>query len=205
LPVRARGLSERARADLRVQTGAEHAQAPIRAIAPPIADVVRLIPHVAPQACSAGAPHGRHYYWKSHQYPTFPDALIDVFKDRIGCVTAPFFQINGWAVGGAVTRVAADATAVGERHLGFDLNIVAAWPPPDPNRDEHIECVREGGQQVQPFCAGVYANFVNDEGNAGTARTYGDRLGRLTELKNKWDPTNFFHLNANIPPNGGPR
>lgn len=180
--------------------------APIRAIAPPVADAVRLIPYVALQGMlDGGAPHGRHYYWKSHQYPTFPDELIDVFMDRVACVTAPFFQINGWAVGGAVTRVDADATAVGERHGGFDLNIVAAWPPPDPGRDDHVAWVREGWRQAEPFSAGVYANFVNDEGDAGTTRTYGDRLARLTELKSKWDPTNFFRLNANISPNGGSR
>jgi hypothetical protein len=106
--------------------------APTRAIAPPIADAVRLIPYVALQGMlDGGAPHGRHYSWKSHQYPTFPDALIDIFMARVGCATAPFFQINGWTVGGAVTRVDADATAVGERHGGFHLNI-AAWPSQDP-------------------------------------------------------------------------
>ena len=63
----------------------------------------------------------------------------------------------------------------------------------------------KGWRQAEPFSAGVYANFVNDEGDAGTTRTYGDRLARLTELKSKWDPTNFFRLNANISPNGGSR
>lgn len=180
--------------------------APIRAVAPPIADVVRPIPYLALQGMlDGGAPHGRHYYWKSHQYPTFPDSLIDIFMDRVACATAPFFQINGWAVGGAVTRIDADATAVGERHGGFDLNITAAWPPPDPNRDKHIAWVREGWERALPFSGGVYANFVNDEGDAGLPRTYGDRLARLTGLKDRWDPTNLFRLNANIPPSGGTR
>ena len=30
--------------------------------------------------------------------------------------------------------------------------------------------------------------------------TLKDRLSRLTALKDRWDPTNFFRLNANIPP-----
>jgi hypothetical protein len=29
---------------------------------------------------------------------------------------------------------------------------------------------------------------------------YGDRLARLTALKDKYDPDNFFRMNANIPP-----
>ena len=34
---------------------------------------------------------------------------------------------------------------------------------------------------------------------------YGDRLARLTALKDRYDPTNFFRLNANIPPSGAAR
>jgi hypothetical protein len=29
---------------------------------------------------------------------------------------------------------------------------------------------------------------------------YGHRLKRLTALKDRWDPANFFRHNANIPP-----
>lgn len=180
--------------------------ASIRAVAPPIADAVGLIPYVALQGMlDGGAPHGRHYFWKSHQYSTFPDDLIDIFMSRVECVTAPFFQINGWAVGGAATRVDAGATAVGERHDGFDLNIAAGWPAPDPDRDKHVAWVRQGWQQALPFSSGVYANFVHDEDEAGTARAYGDRLSRLTALKDRWDPTNVFRLNANIKPSGATR
>ena len=47
---------------------------------------------------------------------------------------------------------------------------------------------------------GVYANFLSDEGAAGVESAYGDRLKRLTALKDRYDPDNVFRLNANIPP-----
>jgi hypothetical protein len=48
--------------------------------------------------------------------------------------------------------------------------------------------------------SGVYANFISDEGAAGVDAAYGSRLARLTALKDRYDPTNFFRRNANIPP-----
>jgi len=47
----------------------------------------------------------------------------------------------------------------------------------------------------------VYANFLSDEGLAGVETAYGGRLTRLVALKDRFDPTNFFRLNGNIPPN----
>ena len=86
------------------------------------------------------------------------------------------------------------------REVGFEVNIIAAWPPPDPNGSRHTGWVREGWEALRPHSASVYANFLSDEGAAGVAAAYGERLARLTALKDHYDPTNFFRLNANIPP-----
>ena len=48
--------------------------------------------------------------------------------------------------------------------------------------------------------SGVYANFLSDEGASGVEEAYGERLERLRALKDRYDPTNFFRLNANIQP-----
>ena len=181
--------------------GAEKAIAPIRAIAPPFVDAIRPIPYLFIQSMlDGGAPHGRHYYWKSHHLPEFNDAVIDVLMARATVASAPFWQMNSWAEGGAVTRVDAEATAVGERGVGFDINVMAAWPPPDPNVDAHKTWVREGWAALEPHSKGVYSQFLSDEGAAGVETSYGERLARLTALKDRYDPDNFFRMNANIPP-----
>jgi Berberine and berberine like len=46
----------------------------------------------------------------------------------------------------------------------------------------------------------VYVNFISDGGDAGVETAYGQRLKRLTALKDRWDPTNLFRMNANIAP-----
>jgi FAD/FMN-containing dehydrogenase len=55
---------------------------------------------------------------------------------------------------------------------------------------------------MQPFA--IEASYVNDlpeEDNERVRRIYGDtKYERLVALKNKYDPTNFFHLNPNIKP-----
>jgi hypothetical protein len=53
---------------------------------------------------------------------------------------------------------------------------------------------------MRPFAAGVYANFLSDEGTAGVESAYGARLQHLTALKDRYDPNNVFRLNANIRP-----
>jgi FAD/FMN-containing dehydrogenase len=182
----------------------EEAVAPLKAVGSPLAAVVRPSPYVAVQGMlDGGAPHGRGYYWKAHRYDGLGSDAIDTMMAVIADRPATFWQINGWAVGGAVSRVPVDSTAVGHREPGFELNITTAWPPNDPNGEAYKEWVRDGWERLEPFGSGVYANFISDEGTAGVESAYGDRLERLTALKDRWDPTNFLRLNANIPPSEG--
>jgi hypothetical protein len=180
---------------------------PLRALGRPIGDGFRPIPYLALQGMlDGGAPHGRHYYWKAHRLPVLSDEIIDIFVARIGAMTSPFAQINGWAVGGAVSRIDESATAVGDRAPGFEMSVTVGWPPSDTEAERHRAWVREGWAALAPYSEGVYANFISDEGEAGVQAAYGNsRLQRLTALKDRHDPTNFFRMNANIAPSGGAR
>jgi len=179
----------------------ERATAPLRSVGSPLADVVRPIPYLALQTMlDGGAPPGRHYYWKAHRLPTLSDAAIEVLLERARAFTSPFAQINGWAVGGAVSRVDPDATAVGEREVGFELSMTVGWPPADRDGARHRQWSRDGWEALRGDSAGVYANFISDEGSAGVEAAYGGRLARLTALKDRYDPANVFRMNANIPP-----
>jgi FAD/FMN-containing dehydrogenase len=178
--------------------------APLRALGTPIADFVRPVPYLFVQSLlDAGNPHGAHYYWRSQRLPELTDEVIDVLLAHTESMTSPLSYIGGFAMGGAVTRVDPDATAVGQRNPGFEINAVAAWPAANPDGKRHVAWVRTLWEALRPHTTGVYANFLSDEDSAGVAWAYGSRLERLTALKDRYDPTNFFRLNANIPPSQG--
>jgi hypothetical protein len=182
----------------------ERVVAPLRRLGKPIADGVRPTPYIAIQSMlDNSAPHGRHYYWKGHRIQNLSDQVVEVLLSRIGSLPTPFSQITGWAVGGAVSRVDPADTAVGQREVGFEINIVSAWPPSAPEVERNVAWVRDGWEMLHPHSVGVYANFISDEGAAGVEAAYGARLKRLTALKDLYDPTNFFRMNANIQPNRG--
>jgi hypothetical protein len=49
--------------------------------------------------------------------------------------------------------------------------------------------------------AGAYVNFLGDEGEAQVRAAYpGGTWDRLRAIKSRYDPTNLFRLNQNIPP-----
>jgi hypothetical protein len=98
--------------------------------------------------------------------------------------------------------VPADATAFGHRDAAHDINIVGSWLPDDPDADRHRAWVLGAFDALKPYSRGVYVNFTSDDSlERVQADAYGAaKWSRLVGLKNKYDPTNFFRLNANIPP-----
>jgi FAD/FMN-containing dehydrogenase len=174
--------------------------APLRAVGEPIADLVRPVPYRTLQSLlDTSASPGNASYWRSHRLPDLSDAVIDLIAGRIASVTSPMSLLNGWVIGGAVSRVAPDATAVGPRPPGFELRMIANWRPGDSD-ERHRAWVRAGWESLRPHSTGQFAAFLSDEGTAGVRVAYGDRLARLTALKDRHDPANVFRFNPNIPP-----
>jgi FAD/FMN-containing dehydrogenase len=185
---------------------AEQALAPLRSFGTPAIDAVMPKPYVAHQKMFDSAlPHGNHYYWKAHKLPPLSDEIIGVVVEHARDITSPLSTIPIFCSGGAVSRVPNDETAFASRSAAHDINIVAAWLPDDPEPHRHVEWVRSFYAALEPFSQGVYVNFTNDDPAPRVqADAYGpDKWARLSALKAKYDPTNFFQLNANISPDGG--
>jgi hypothetical protein len=105
------------------------------------------------------------------------------------------------ALGGAIGRVADDATAFTGRDARFEVSADIGWE--DPTEDEvFVEWTRQAMAIVEPDAVtGRYVNEIAEHGPEETRAIYGDaKLPRLTELKRAWDPDNIFHLNHNIAP-----
>lgn len=94
-----------------------------------------------------------------------------------------------------------DATAFPYRDASHDLNIVASWLGEEVgDAERHIEWVRGLFRALEPYSRGVYVNFTSDDAAQRVRQAYTvQQWARLTALKAKYDPTNFFRMNANIP------
>jgi len=175
---------------------------PIRELATPAVSAIVPKPYVAHQKMfDAALPHGRHYYWKSHKLGPLTDEIIDVIVAHCAQITSPMSTVPIFSFGGAVARVPADGTAFPNRDAAHDINIVASWLPEDVGAaDRHIDWVRRLFGALEPHSRGVYANFVSDDAGDRIRVGYSDQQWlRLTALKAKYDRTNFFRMNANIP------
>lgn len=176
---------------------------PIRELAVPAVSAIVPKPYVAHQKMfDAALPHGRHYYWKAHKLGPLTDEIIDVIVEHCAQITSPISSVPIFSFGGAVARVPADATAFPNRDAAHDINIVASWLPDDAGEaDRHIDWVRRFFHALEPHSRGVYVNFVSDDATDRIRVAYSDQQWvRLAALKAKYDHTNFFRMNANIPP-----
>jgi hypothetical protein len=127
--------------------------------------------------------------------PSLIDAMIDGFEEHPERMTNMAFQ----HCGGAISRVANDATAFPHRSIHATALLLVDWPIEiDPTR--HIDWLRQYWDTVEPHTDGFYTNDVVDETQAQVNENYLHNYPRLLALKNRHDPTNLLRLNANIVP-----
>ncbi len=176
---------------------------PLKEFGNPIADLLEPKPYLALQSMfDPLVPHGWHRYWKSVELPPLTDDAIDTLIDHTSRITSPRSYTIVLQLGGALARVAEDATAFGQRDAAHNVVINAVWTEDDPEPDRHIAWARDFFDALQTHATGrVYVNFLGDEGQDRVREAYGERnYERLARLKRVHDPTNFFRLNQNIQP-----
>jgi FAD/FMN-containing dehydrogenase len=173
----------------------------VRNFGRPVQDLVGPVEYTALQASADPLfQRGRRYYWKANFLKQIPDAAIDTLIEAFGRATSPLSLAVLQQVGGAISRVAADATAFAHRDAAYDCFPVAAWE--DAAEDaRHITWARDFWERMRPFgTGGVYTNNLGDEGDERVRAAYGANYIRLASLKAKYDPDNLFRYNQNIRP-----
>ena len=130
-----------------------------------------------------------------------PDPVVELFASAIA--TAPAAASAVWnEFRGAVTRVPLDATAFPLRRRGFDLFLSVPWDTFE-ERDAAIEWSSGLSAALAPFSHGVYVNNLNETESDRIREAFGSHYDRLADVKKRYDPDNFFHINHNIPPAPG--
>ena len=179
----------------------ERALAPFRALATPLADMLKLMsyPEIYPPEEGGDA-----YHPVAVARTMFMDKIdLDVAKtilDHLQASTAMMKVVQLRVLGGAMARVPVDATAFAHRKSKIMVNIAALYQNPD-EKPTHEAWVAEFAAAIKQRDEGAYVNFLGDEGEAGIRAAYpGPTWDRLAEVKARYDPTNLFRLNQNIAP-----
>lgn len=137
-------------------------------------------------------------------YQPFPPEAIALVKSRLeACPTlsaAPsqpsMIQLLGG--GGAMGRIAKDATAVWHRQTKFVVQYDAYWTAPEDGK-KTLEWITDFRREMTPYTVGAYVNYADDRLVNPLQQYYGDNLKRLVEIKQKWDPQNVFHFPQSVP------
>jgi hypothetical protein len=122
-------------------------------------------------------------------------ALVDGFRPDPARGTVVFFQQSGGAIG----RVAKDATAFPHRHSKHNMFAVVSWSLND-DAAPHIRYVKDYWDTLERFTDGYYTVEFADEAQSVVDSNYQGNIGRLRQIKKKYDPGNLFRLNANVEP-----
>jgi hypothetical protein len=176
---------------------AEEALRPLREIATPVLDMVQPMPYAV--LMDEETPFRGH-----------PMAMRSMFLDHIDDLVGatileglsrsdswlPFVQFR--VLGGAISRVAPDATAYA--HRTSPIMVIVARPL----EDEELAARQWTEELATALYQGddsAYINFFGPhDGDRIEAAYPGETLARLRRIKATYDPTNLFRNNENITP-----
>lgn len=181
-----------------VDEGAE-AMRPLKDLAPEV-DLVGPMPYADFQ-CMIDDPPGMRNYWSADYHDSFGDDALDVFVKYGLSKQSPLSQQLLLPWGGAVARVAEDATPMTKRATPWITHPFAVWEHAEDDA-ANIEWARSFRRDIaQHATGGVYLNFIGNEGEDRVRAAFGEeKYARLASIKGEWDPANVFRGNQNIKP-----
>jgi UDP-N-acetylenolpyruvoylglucosamine reductase len=174
---------------------------PVRKFCAPAIDFAGPIPWPALQSLfDPLVPPGLQWYWRADFFNRYDDKAIDLHIKYGAQLPTMLSQMHIYPMNGAVHEVGSQDTAWGYRDANFAQVIVAIDPDPK-NNERMAGWAKDYWLALHPFSAGgAYVNMIMDEGEERVKAAYRDNYERLAQLKAKYDPNNFFHVNQNIKP-----
>ncbi len=173
---------------------------PIRNAGTVVVDGIKAMDYVdIQQLWDETDPRATANYMKAGFVTRISDELIDALI--VGIEPHPersimaYFQCGGGAIG----RVPTDATAFPHRYSRHDMFVALSWPS-GASPDEHIAYNKRYWNSLEQFTKGFYVNDLHEESQETINKNYQGNYDRLVAVKNKYDPTNLFRLNANVVP-----
>lgn len=148
-------------------------------------------------------PPGLQWYWKADFFKELgPDVAAQCLKFG-SQIPTPLSQMHLYPISGAVSRIGSEETPWVHRDAKYAEVIIGV--DADPANDEKItKWCRDYWNGMHPYSSGgAYLNFeMNEDGDDRIRKSYGENYERLSTIKKKYDPDNFFRVNQNIKPAG---
>jgi hypothetical protein len=173
--------------------------APFRALATPHADMLRPMryPEMFP-------PEEADYHPTAASHTMFVDhidrEIAGTIVAHLQASDAPIRAVQLRVLGGAMARVPVGETAFAHRKSRMMVNVAAFYQGTDdhPMREAWV---RDLAAALQQGDQGAYVNFMGDDDEGRVRAAYpGETWDRLRAIKARYDPTNLFRRNHNIPP-----
>lgn len=159
---------------------------------PWISGVERMPYAVLQSSFDGGSPDGGRYYFKSHYLRELSADAIAVLADRATTLPGPYSIVGIEPLGGAVARVAEDATVFPHRDARYSFGIWSGWQ--DPAADENgIAWARSLHTAMAAHATGgAYSNYLDHDDGDRRQAAYGRNFGRLEEIRAHYDPQSLF-------------
>ena len=173
--------------------------APFRAIATPITDMIHPMsyPEIYPPEESGFHPTAASRTMFVEQIDR---GVAETILEYLRASDAPLRVAQLRVLGGAMARVPVEATAFAHRQSRIMVNLAAFYNGVE-DRAAKEAWVADFAAAMRQDDAGAYVNFLGDQGEAMVRAAYpGATWERLRAIKRRYDPTNLFRLNQNIPP-----
>jgi FAD/FMN-containing dehydrogenase len=177
----------------------ERAIAPFRALASPIADMVRPMRY-----SEIFLPEEDGYHPVAAGRTMFVDSIggdeAETIVEHLRDSTAPMRVTQLRVLGGAMSRVPVEDTAFAHRESRIMANVAAVYELPE-EAAMHEAWVTDFAAALRQSDSGAYVGFLGNDGAARIREAYpGSTWVRLVRIKARYDPTNLFRLNQNILP-----
>ena len=177
---------------------AEQVIAPFRALAEPLADMVRSMRY--PELFEGPEQQVNFMTAANFFADTLEPAAAEAILEHLPKSKAPMRAVQMRVLGGALARVPNEATAFAHRDRRLFVNVAAMYMD-GAEATTHDDWVNGVADSLGRDGTGGYVGFLGDEDEATVRAAYpGATWDRLRELKRRYDPDNLFHVNHNIPP-----
>jgi FAD/FMN-containing dehydrogenase len=183
------------------QDQADDVFAPVRELGPPALHGVQPMPFPALQtAFDALYPPGHQWYWRADFVDELSDEAIALHVEHAEQLPTMQSGMHLYPIDRKVHQVGAEDTAFNYRSTRW-AGVTFGVDPDPANAAKLKDWAVAYSEALHPHSAGgAYVNFMMEEGQSRIEATYRSNYQRLSQIKARYDPSNLFRVNQNIPP-----